>query len=156
MNTSDTPAPVVPVERSVLPWTTTGKPSFWCSIPSDTLENKLLRYAAREGDCEDMDSVLNTEVVIKHLLLEEIDTHDDGGELIRLMRVVMILEDGRMIGSTSKGIVGCLQTACEEWAAPPWEPGLRFKVISKQIDKDRRTYKLWPVMTSVTVGGKKK
>lgn len=123
---------------------------YWCSIPADTPEGRMARYAAREGEAEQGRNVLNTEIVIQDLLLHSVTIRTEDGEVKDLLRAVMILSDGRMVGSCSTGIVGCLQTACREFGRPPWRPGFRFKVISIGISNGRQTFKLLPAFVIST------
>lgn len=132
------------------------KPAYWCSVPGTTPESKMLRYAAAEGDSEKMDQVVNTEIVITNLLIKPITKVEPTGEVKDLLRMVLLLADGKMVGTCSKVVMSALRTMMTEWGLPPWEPGIRVKVTSVQIDPKRRTFKLLPVLLPAISAEKKK
>lgn len=132
------------------------QPLFWCSIPSDTPEGKALTWYAREGPSEQAADLLNQEVIVANLLLHPIQVTDQSGEVIDLIRAVMIDPAGKCVASSSTGIVNSLRTACQIFGRPPWDPGLRFTVIQISTKSKNRMYKLMPAVMDVRRKGTKK
>lgn len=147
------PSATVQPDGSLSPYNPTAAIDYWCSIPADTVEGKMLRYAARQGKAEQAADAVNREIVVTDLLLHGVTMTSDSGEVKDLTRSVMVLDDGTMVGSCSTGIVGCLKTACAEFGLPPWRPGLRFKVIRIPLKQNQQTYKLEPVIVTLPKHG---
>lgn len=135
------------------PFNPTASIDYWCSIDASTQEGKMLRYAARQGKAEQCGDAIGREVVVTDLLLHGVTLVTESGEMKDLIRAVMVLEDGTLVGTCSTGIVGCLKTACAEFGVPPWRPGLRFRVVQLVLKGSKRTFKLEPVIVIAPKNG---
>src|SRR6266404_5993900 len=96
-----------------------------------TLAGRKMLLAGLQGECERSDKVINTEILVEHVLIHPANMVDeDTGEITAGDRCVLYTYDGRRISFVSKGIVDSLALISGLYGSPPWPGGVPCKVSS--------------------------
>jgi hypothetical protein len=125
---------------SEYPWLTPLPEGVFTSLDLSTPEGRMAYMDCQQEDCQDMSSVVNTEIAVRHVLLHPAKSErPEGGEMDFWTRAVLFLSDGRMIACGSLGVLKSLRLAATVFGRPPW-PGLRGKVVQQQLGDQKRWY----------------
>lgn len=122
--------------------------SVYCSLVPKTEEERQLRYHASTASDGKLMQRANIPMRIRHVYAERVQKTDDKtGEVIPLIRVAVITDEGKVYDCTSNGIRKCIAKMIESWGMPPWGPeGIPCMVTITQPKPDR----LWPQLVIVS------
>lgn len=121
----------------------------WCSFEVETDEQRWRLYEAQVSESEGLEEVCNTIIEFKDFLIETWDHVRQGGEVENRWRMVLMLTDGRIIGTSSRGAQRSMRVLVKTFGLPhQWRAPMRCKVTSVVLPPDpatgvaRRTFDL--------------
>ena len=140
------PAPVPPAEeeRWLLPLDPTeGPPIWWCPWDVTTDEGAaLVTHCLGKAD-HATNEVLNQPFELQALLLHRVELKDqETGELVPLIRTVLVRPDGTTLAACSVGLYMGARVICALKGKGPWSPALLVAVKQQPTRLGRRTYTL--------------
>lgn len=121
------------------------------SLDLATPEGKLALMNAVQGDSFGSNDVLNTEIAIRDIVAYGIDMVDkETGEVVKAIRTVVITTDGNSVAFVSRGIYRSCCWLAYAYGPPPWPNGIVCRVNQVALNDGKRTFKLVPIVKSVT------
>jgi len=132
----DAPGGIVPF-GSIRPQKT-----YQITFDHTTASGRKMLLAGLQGECEPSDKVINTELLVEHVLVHPAQSVDEeSGEISSWDRCVIYTADGRRVSFGSKGIVDSINLIAGIYGQPPWPGGVPCKVLSRAVgDKKRWLY----------------
>ena len=114
----------------------------YCSFIPSTLEEKKALYNAMTRPDHRFSDCLNMVVDVHNCYIEEVEmVNDDTGEVQKIPRVVLIDGNNEGYVAISRGVYRDFVRVCQVFGMPPWNDGVRLKLVQNQL-KDRRVYGL--------------
>ena len=105
---------------------------MFTTLPLQTDEDKKAAYnlmTIPDGSIMDM---IGKEIEVSNLILQPAALlDDDTGELVRMVRTILVTPDGKGYVCSSKGILGDLAKIETFWGPAPWFPAI--KVTIRQV-----------------------
>lgn len=130
-------------------------PNFFTSLkPANEQERAALASAlmAPTGRVEDL---IGKTIRLTHVVCQPTETVDEGtGEVVPLVRTILITDDGSSYACSSGGILRSLQMLYTIYGSAPWSPGLPLEVQQQSLKSGHRIFRLAPVLMAKAVGGK--
>lgn len=110
----------------------------FCSIvPATTLDKHLL-YRAATGDGEPLDSVLNTVIKVRHIVLQPIEYLSSfTGELSQGIRTILVTVDGKILFTVSSVVADCAEKLMAAFGKPEWIEGIDVRPVNRKSLKGR-------------------
>lgn len=116
---------------------------LWTSLPEDK-PAKILQ--AMQGDSIPLANVLGKTLTVQHILAHRVELVDEEtGEIDEGGRIVLLTTDGKQYACVSKGVLASLKAIMHYYGTPPWDKGLKLKVVQASTRGARRVFKLLPV-----------
>lgn len=123
-----------------------GSGEFLTNIPGDTDAARQLRFEATLGACILLDDVLGEELLIRYFYLHPAEKIDaTTGELIQLVRIVLIDTEGKLYETFSTGVRKSIALMCGHMTKGPWMEGLRVRTEAVRTGRGFKMLVLRPI-----------
>ena len=117
--------------------------AFWTTLDLQTQEGRYLSDDAFGPTVDDMSKWINKTFIARDVLVHDAQTTDEQtGEVIPLVRVVLIGANGGMVAWTGRGATRSLTRIGQTWGPPPWVDGLPIKITEIAVGANKRTHLL--------------
>lgn len=111
--------------------------NHYCSMATDTQENKALLYKAMNNPDKRIGDCINMEIHVKDVYCELVQcANKQTEEVSTVPRTVLIDENGVSYQAVSKGIFTAVAKLIQVFGAPTWETPIVVKV--RQISRGDR------------------
>lgn len=103
------------------------------SINAESREDKIKVYNAMNDNEAAIGDMVGKTIEVTDVVAFPVQMVDDAtGELIDLVRVVLVDRDGKSYGSVAKGISSSIQKIVGVVGHAPWTPAIKVKPIEKK------------------------
>lgn len=99
--------------------------------------DEYLFVTARQQKCTPLTEIVNTTIEVSDYIAHPVTVVEDNGQLVELVRIVLIGPDGKMFQAASEGVRMSLMLIFQCRGRGPWEPALR---LTPKLTKTRRGY----------------
>jgi len=96
------------------------------------------------NDTLDATELKNKPAKIQHVIVHAATIVDEGGIESPVRRVVLVDDKGVAYACVSEGVLSSLQQLAAVFGAPPWDPGIKLRLIEKNTRRGFRVYRLIP------------
>lgn len=109
---------------------------LYCSLPSETKEDKTLIYNASNNPNHRIAEFVNKTIKVVGFILEKVEmTSQETGDIRITPRTILIDTDGQTYVAVSIGVANALAKVCNLFGMPnEWDEPIEFAV--KQIEKN--------------------
>jgi hypothetical protein len=112
----------------------------YTSIQGEDTATKIKVYNAMNDQEAAISDMLGKTLVITDVLAFPVEmTDDETGELINLLRVVLIDKDGKSYGSVARGVASSIQKIIGVVGQAPWNPAIKISPVEKKTRKGFKT-----------------
>jgi hypothetical protein len=102
--------------------------------------------ALMQGQADQLADIVGQEIIVEHILAHSVEKVTDDGEVIGLLRIVLISPDGKAYATTAAGIRESIRLLAKFYGLPPWgNGGLKVKVEALKTRRGFKTFRLSPV-----------
>ena len=101
--------------------------------------------ALMQGQAEQLADHIGETISVQHILAHSVETVTDQGEVVGLLRIVIVAPDGTAYATTAAGIRESIRLLARFYGLPPWTDGLRVKIESIKTRRGFKTFRLSPV-----------
>jgi hypothetical protein len=101
--------------------------------------------ALMQGQAEALADIIGREILVEHVLAHSVESVTEEGEVVGLLRIVLVSPDGQAYATTAAGIRESIRLLAKFYGLPPWKDGLKVKVESIKTRRGFKTFRLSPV-----------
>lgn len=99
----------------------------YCSFKAETAEERAMLFTAMNNPTFTLEEKLNVTINLKDVYAEPVTLIGEGGEIVEIVRIVLIDDEGKSYGCCSVGIFSALKKLMRVYGAPTWEEPLKVQ-----------------------------
>lgn len=116
---------------------------IWSSLDDGSIDAKKKAYNATVNQTASIESMIGKTISVVHVVVHPANLeNEETGEVVTLLRTILIDSDGNSYGCMSKGLLSDLAKIEAIIGPPPWKEGLQLRPIQVSIGKGHRVFKL--------------
>lgn len=101
--------------------------------------------ALMQGQADQLADIVGQVIQVQHILAHSVETVTEDGEVVGLLRIVLVDPEGKAYATTSAGVRESIRLLAKFYGLPPWADGLKLKVEAIKTRRGFKTFRLSPV-----------